>query len=224
MIRLFTGWDAREAVGFSSFIQSVLANTTSRISITPLHSQQFDGSNAFTYARYTAPMLCNYEGWAIFADGCDMICRADLAELWALCDPRYAVQVVQHDYVSNAPRKYMGTAMESPNVHYPRKNWSSLMLMNCAHPSMRQIPTDHPKTIHQFPWLKDEEIGALPVEWNWLCDEYGANHDAKICHWTQGIPGFAWYKQSPMANVWHAYHADANAGDSAVLEQTGFHL
>ena len=30
---------------------------------------------------------------------CDMLMKADISELWALRDDRYAVQVCKHDYV-----------------------------------------------------------------------------------------------------------------------------
>lgn len=212
MIRLFTGWDARESIGFGTFCQSVMSRSTSMVSITPLHSEQFDGSNAFTYARYLVPSLCNHTGWAIFADGCDMVCLDDITKLWLLRDPQYAVQVVRHDYKTNAPIKYKGTSMESKNVDYPRKNWSSLMLVNCAHPSMRTIGMTANVTMHQFHWLQDHEIGSLPMEWNWLCDEYGPSQNAKILHWTQGIPGFAWYKQASMADRWWAEHEASQGG------------
>jgi lipopolysaccharide biosynthesis glycosyltransferase len=43
----------------------------------------------------------DYSGWAIFADG-DMVCQADISELWALRDDSKAVQVVKHDYQTKA--------------------------------------------------------------------------------------------------------------------------
>lgn len=47
------------------------------------------------------------------------------------------------------------------------------------------------------------DIGALPLEWNWLVGEYEPNPDAKILHYTLGTPCFPDY-----ANCDHAYHAD----------------
>jgi len=94
MIRLFTGWDFRESVGWGVFAQSVVARASEPVSIIPMTGHQFDGSNAFTYSRFFVPHMCNYEGWAIFADGCDQLCLADIKDLWDLRDDRYAVQVV----------------------------------------------------------------------------------------------------------------------------------
>jgi hypothetical protein len=126
------------------------------------------------------PALCGYEGWAIFADASDMVCRADIAELWALRDERYAVQVVKHDYRTKHHRKYVGTEMECANLDYPRKNWSSLILWNCGHPQNRILTPENVREwsgqqLHGFGWLPDDLIGALPIEWNWLAQEHGTN-------------------------------------------------
>jgi hypothetical protein len=95
--------------------------------------------------------------------------------------------------------------MESDNTDYPRKNWASLMLMNCAHPAWRtltRIFEMDSMDLLQFRFMDDDEIGGLPREWNWLCDEYGENDAAKVCHWTTGIPGFPNYTDAPMADLW----------------------
>ena len=48
----------------------------------------------------------NDDGWAIFMDF-DMLCRSDIAELWALRDEHYAVMCVQH-HVPNEEVKFLG--------------------------------------------------------------------------------------------------------------------
>jgi hypothetical protein len=134
-------------------------------------------------------------------DGCDMVCLADIVELWALRDPSMCVQVVQNHYQTKHPRKYIGTRMESDNEDYPRKNWSSVMLMNCEHPDWYQVrPTMPGSYLHRFEFTKD--IGELPAEWNVLVDEMPYNEGAKILHWTAGIPAFDRYATAPMAHVW----------------------
>lgn len=216
MIRLFTGWDAREALGWHAFTQSVIDRASAWPEIVPLWSQSRDGSNAFTYARFLVPALCDNNGWAIFADGADMVCNADIAELWGLRDERYAVQVVKHEYRTRHPRKYVGTAMECDNRDYPRKNWSSLMLWNCGH-ARNRILTDvnvaewSGEQLHGFSWLGDDLIGELPREWNWMCQEQGENKDAKILHFTAGIPQIPYYTHSPQASKWYAAAGAANA-------------
>ena len=203
MIRLFCGWDRREAAGLSVFVNSVVSRASEPVAIIPIHGQQGNGSNAFTYSRFSIPKLCDYEGWGIFADGSDMVCTTDIAELWNLRNEKYAVQVVKNTYKTSAKFKYIGTDMECPNIDYERKNWSSLMLLNCGHKA-NKFKAQNSLVSHQFNWLKDAQIGELPAEWNWLCDEYGENKKAHILHWTQGIPGFEHYKNSPMSKVWFA--------------------
>jgi hypothetical protein len=41
-------------------------------------------------------------------------------------------------------------------------------------------------TCTDFRWLDDERIGELPIEWNWLPDEFGVNPEAKLLHYTLG--------------------------------------
>lgn len=204
MIRLFTGYDAREAVGWHVFASSVIRRASFPVSLIPISEVQTDGSNAFTYARYKVAELCDFEGWAIFADACDMLCMADIADLWAMRNDFFAVQVVKHSYKTRNPVKYLGTTMQCPNMDYPRKNWSSLMLINCAAPEWKQIKIG--KKAHQFSGFHDDRIGDLPRQWNCLVDEGQDSDGANLLHWTAGIPGFDFYKNAPRAGDWHMEH------------------
>ena len=206
MIRLFCGYDEREAAGFHAFVQSVIETASEPVSIIPLTGQQRDGTNAFTYARFLVPYMCDFEGYAIFADGADMLVRADIAEVWRN-QWQYAVSVVKHDYKTAHAKKYIGTEMESENADYPRKNWSSVILWNCWHPNNSVLTPEYVAKhdgahLHRFGWLADEQIGALPIEWNWLADEFGENDKAKLLHWTCGQPGFYQYRHAPHADEW----------------------
>ena len=212
MIPIFTGWDQREMAGWSAFANSVVERSSGLVQLIPLcMDAQKDGSNAFTYSRFLVPEFMVWAGWAIFLDGVDMICMEDIYELWKLRDPRYAVQVVKHDYHTKHARKYVGTEMEAPNEDYPRKNWSSVILWNCTHKAhfdaRAALREEGGAFLHRFSWLRDEEIGELPVEWNWLADEYGANTNAKIVHFTAGIPGIKHYARSPHAQAWFMHSA-----------------
>ena len=216
MIPLFAGFDTREEIGFHTFCSSVIHQASEPVCITPLHLAMLcnvyqggarDGTNAFIYSRFLIPYLMEFRGMAIFADGADMILKGDIAELWAMRDPFKAVQVVQHEYKTKHPRKYVGTSMEADNRDYPRKNWSSLMLINCAHYAWRDITPEKVATmsgadLHRFAFIPERFIGELPAEWNWLADEYGPNPDAKLLHWTAGIPAFPHYAQAPHADDW----------------------
>lgn len=220
MIKVFVGFDSREAVAYHTFCQSILEKSSLPVSFTPLVLRSLpgyvethgDGSNTFIYSRFLTPYLCDFSGWAIFADG-DMICRADIAELWALRDPSKAVQVVQHDYQTKASVKYLG----NKNQNYPRKNWSSVVLWNCGHPKHAQllpqfVMNQSGSFLHRFSWLDDADIGALPPEWNWLTTEYEDNPQAKLLHYTLGTPCFQDYWGAPMAEHWHQVHAATQSG------------
>lgn len=219
-IQVVIGFDQREAVAYHTFCQSILERASQPVSFTPLAlntlssyvEQHTDGSNAFIYSRFLAPWLMDYRGWAIFADG-DMICRDDIAKLWALRDDTKAVMVVQHDYKTKAHQKYLG----NQNQDYPRKNWSSVILWNCAHPENRRLDPQYVMThpgshLHRFAWLDDALIGEIPKDWNWLTTEYPDNYDAKLLHYTLGTPCFADYTDSEMAELWHAEHEKINQG------------
>lgn len=208
MIRLFCGFDSREAAGYHNFCQSVIENTRELVQFIPLTGDQKDGTNRFTYERFKVPEYCGFNGFAIFADASDMLAVGDIGELWKLQDKRYALQVVKHDYQTRFQRKYVGTELEAANQDYPRKNWSSLMLINCGHEAHRhyrhELRSADGAFLHRFAWCDDSEIGELDKEWNWLPDEYGVNERAKLLHWTTGIPGFLSYRDRPHAAKWLA--------------------
>ena len=209
-ISIVVGFDQREAVAFHTFTQSVIEKASLPVIFIPLAENTLkdykethtDGSNAFIYSRFLTPYLNDFKGWAIFADG-DMICQADIKELWDLRDDSKALLVVKHNYKTKASQKYLGNI----NENYPRKNWSSLILWNCSHPS-HKILTPHfiakqsGKYLHRFSWLDDNDIGELPMEWNWLAIEYPVNIKAKLVHFTLGTPCFMNYRNTEMANYW----------------------
>ena len=216
VLKLFTGFDHREEIGWHVFTGSVLRRCSEQVAIIPLTGGQRDGSNAFTYARFLVPHLCGYEGWAIFADASDMVCLGDVAEIGKLRGEA-AAYVVKHDYKTMNKIKYIGTDMECPNSDYPRKNWSSLILWNCGHPSNRiltpqMVDEADGRWLHGFSWLADDVIGDLPKEWNVLLDEGQLTADAKLLHWTSGIPAFNAYRRGPLAGIWLDEMAAASEG------------
>lgn len=224
VIPLFYGFDVREEVGAHTFVSSVLHQASRPVSLIPLHlplfrsfyaASQRDGTNAFIYTRFLIPFLQGYRGWAVFADGADMVCKADVSELWALREPDKAVQVVKHAYRTRHARKYLGTPMEAPNEDYPCKNWSSLMLINCEAPAWRGITPEavqqmSGRALHTFSFIPPEQVGELPAQWNWLVDEFGPSREAKLLHWTAGIPAWKAYEHAPHAADWHHAHNKVN--------------
>jgi lipopolysaccharide biosynthesis glycosyltransferase len=218
MINIFIGYDHRESIAYHVCANSIIRNSSTPVSITPLSLTTLsdytethkDGSNQFIYSRFLVPFLMEFKGWAICIDG-DMILRSDLTELWNLRDNSKAVQVVKHDYTTKCSTKYLGAA----NQNYPRKNWSSVVLWNCAHPSNAKITPNFindslGSALHRFSWLTDDEIGELPIEWNWLPDEFGANIQAKLLHFTLGAPCFHDFATTAMASEWHREYLYTN--------------
>lgn len=210
MIRLFTGFDRRESIGHAVFCHSVLKRASQPVSIIPVgeNVSKTDGTNAFTLSRFKIPELCSYSGWAIWMDGSDMLCMADLAELWEMRDESKAIQVVQHNYKPTQRLKYLGTDMQAENKPYPRKNWSSVMLINASHKANLGMTLDGlgGEYYHRFGWLKDEEIGELPKEWNYLVSEPNqcSEIQAKIAHATNGGWWLPHYSNEAFGTLWRA--------------------
>ena len=211
MIPIFIGFDPREAIAYHVCTNSIIRQSTQTVNFTPLalnnlsdyKEKHTDGSNHFIYSRFLVPHLMNYKGWALFLDG-DMLLRDDISKLWDLRDDSKAVMVVKHDYKTRMPVKYLG----AKNEDYPRKNWSSVILWNCGHEANKGVTPEFIQNatgaqLHRFTWLSDDLIGELPIVWNWLPDEFGANPDAKLLHFTLGTPCFHDFAMSPMADEWH---------------------
>ena len=161
-------------------------------------------STDFAFSRFLVPALMEYQGWALYCD-CDFLFQADVAALWALRDPRYAVQCVHHRHAPRDAAKMEGAAQQA----YPRKNWSSLVLWNCAHPANRALTADvinaEPgRWLHGFSWLADDLIGALPEAWNWLAGWSLEVIAPLAIHYTGGGPWFEAHRTVPLAGRWLA--------------------
>ena len=62
----------------------------------------------------------------------------DVKLLFDQADNNYGVMCAQHDYTPKETVKMDGQLQHI----YPRKNWSSMMLINCDHPSNKQVTLD----------------------------------------------------------------------------------
>ncbi len=228
-INCWIGWDEREAAAWHVAAQSIIERTTVPVALKPLTLKSLswfpnhrDGSNAFVTSRYLIPALEDFAGWALFIDA-DVLLRDDLAALWRLRDDRYAVQVVKHDYRTQSRRKYVGSPIENDNLDYERKNWSSVMLLNCGHAAMRTLTPGYvsratSQHLHRMEWLDDALIGDLPVAWNHLVGEYPRNDEARLVHYTLGVPGFGHYVDCEHSREWHQtlLRASTIVGESPV--------
>ena len=135
--------------------------------------------------------------------------RDNLARGFELAErhPDKAILCVKHKYEPTATEKMDGQAQ----TKYPRKNWSSLMLFNCDHPSVKTLTPEVVNTqtgayLHRMQWAKDEDIGSLPVTWNWLegWNAKPAQGTPKAVHFTRGGPWFADWRHVDYADLWLA--------------------
>ncbi|TSA41417.1 MAG: glycosyltransferase [Betaproteobacteria bacterium] len=211
MIRVFIGYDPREAVAFSVLAYSIHARSSQPVSITPLMLSALQGvmtrerhplqSTDFSFSRFLTPYLSDYSGWSVFMD-CDMLMLDDIASLHALRDERYAVMVVKHDHVPKESRKFL----DQPQTPYPKKNWSSVMLFNnarCRALTPEYVNAASGLELHQFKWLgNDDLIGALPERWNHLVGYNPLRKDVSLVHYTLGGPYFDEYRDCEYAEEW----------------------
>lgn len=208
MINVFIGHDDNETVARHVLAHSIERHSTMPVSITSLRLSQLPltrprdpkQSTDFAFSRFLVPWLCNYEGTAIFMD-CDMLCRADIAELAETVTNLHSVMVVKHDYQPRPEDKFLG----QKQTIYAKKNWSSVMVFNnsmCTELTPEYVNTATGLELHQFRWLHESGIGSIDSEWNHLVGEYAPNSEAKLVHFTRGTPCFAKYAQCEFAQEW----------------------
>lgn len=210
-LRVFIGYDPREAVAFHVLAHSILRRASVPVSIIPIARHHVVGihtrprgpldSTDFSITRFLVPYLSGYEGAAVFMD-CDMLCRADIAELFDYVSSA-AVYVAKHDYTPIGGKKFL----DQQQTTYSRKNWSSVMLFNnaeCKALTREYVNEASGLDLHQFRWLEEDMIGGLPLEWNWLVgeDDYPYNPFAKLLHFTRGGPWFADFINCDHADEW----------------------
>ena len=214
VIRIFIGYDTREPVAYHVLSHSLLRQSSRPLAITPIALSGLEHvftrernklqSTEFSFSRFLVPWLSGYTGWSIFMD-CDMVCLADIAELWALRNAAFDVMCVQHDHRPTTDTKFLGAVQTT----YEKKNWSSVMMFNNA--ACTALTPDYVNTatgleLHRFKWLDgDERIGALPQGWNHLADYSDtAREDVRLIHYTEGGPYFDDYRDCEYAEQWFA--------------------
>ena len=169
--------------------------------------EQTDGSTEFTYTRFLAPHLNNFEGYAIFCDS-DFLWQCDPAETLQYLEEGQAAACVQPEYVDcHGKEKMDGQKQE----WYPRKNWSSLIIFDCAHSSCKKltkeaVATESPAWLHRLSWADDSEIGSIPLSYNYLVDYYNLPvKEIKAFHFTDGGPWHALYQDVQYGDLWAEY-------------------
>jgi hypothetical protein len=192
MLRVFIGADPRQKVGPQVLAHSIAWKSSRPVSITYLILAQLPikrrSLTEFTFSRYMVPWLCNYEGIALFLDA-DMLVQGDIAELFALKDST-AVQVMQKQ---------------------KRFEWPSLMLFDNSQcreltPEYIDSPQSAPQSLKWAP-----TVGELPEDWNHCVGYMSPNPDAKLIHYTAGLPCWPETQKLEHAETWVQAFQESNS-------------
>ena len=181
-LRVFIGVDKRQPLGYTVCQSSIARNASVPVAITPLLIDQLPitrrGLTDFTFTRFLVPYLCGYEGVGVFLDA-DIIVRCDIAELFSLADEHHSVQV------SRGPHRF---------------EWPAVMLFNadrCRDLTPEYIETGEP---FSFDW---GTVGDIPPEYHHIVGYDAPRRDAKVVHYTAGVPEFQEVGACEHASEWH---------------------
>jgi Glycosyl transferase family 8 len=209
MHRIFIGYDPSQQIAYDVLCHSLEKHASEPIEIHAIDADKLPefnrpvdplASTPFTYTRFLVPWLCGYQGIALFMDS-DMLALGDISELFYLPMEGLALRVRKHDYRPEETVK-MGDKVQT---QYPRKNWSSLMLMNCAELTAwtkDAVETESGAWLHRFEPIPDDKIGDISAEWNVLDRMSGPT---KLLHYTSGGPWLAGCEDAAHADLWHEY-------------------
>ncbi len=226
--KMFMGWDPADTLAYEVCAYTLKKYASVPVEIIPLNErilrtrsprmfwrpfnvdqfgQRFDGvdgkpcSTEFSFTRFLVAALADYtDEWIGFMDA-DMLFRQDIAELVDLIEDDKAVMCVKHNHQPPEKVKMLGAFQ----TIYDRKNWSSMFLMKPS--ANRELSIDFVNRatgseLHQFTWLRGEEIGSLPESWNWLCGWSSSEINPDIVHFTRGTPDMPGHENEPYADLW----------------------
>ena len=172
MLRVFIGRDPRQPIAYNVLADSIVRHASVPVSITALSLKALPikrrGLTEFTFSRWLVPFLCGYEGKALFLDA-DMVVTADIAELFAVDLGHHQVMV---------------------NKEQAKFEWASAMLFDCA-ACVTLTPEyidDKRNQLFDFAWAEHGAVGTFPAEWNKAVGYAPPGLDAKLYHFTKGVP------------------------------------
>jgi putative alpha-1,2-mannosidase len=170
VLNVFIGYDPRQPLAYNVLQHSIFRHASVPVSITALKLDQLPisrrGLTEFTFSRFLVPYLCCYGGPAVFMDA-DVVVTGDIAELFAQSDTQYAVQVMQNQ---------------------PQFEWPSVMLFNCY--QAKKLTPEWVGDVANKPFKLDSwgKVGTFSDEWNHCVGYAEPRTNAKLYHYTQGIP------------------------------------
>ena len=177
--KVFIGFDPRQPLAYN-VCRSSIERRTPDVEIKPLILKNLPmtrkGLTDFTYSRYLVPWLCGYKGYGLFLDS-DMIVLSNLNELVPYMED---IAVVKH-----------------PKLKF---EWTSMILFNnekCKILTPLYVESKQPQTLE---WAS--QIGELSSEWNHCVGYDKPRTNAKIVHFTQGIPYWLETKNCEYSKEW----------------------
>lgn len=224
-MKIFIGWDSKQQTASTVCEYSLRKHCPADLDIVHLKKQDLIDSNVyfrpdgdpssteFTYSRFLVPHLCDYKGFAMFVDS-DFLFTNNVQRLWNLVYNDFghrsrAAYCVKHlEYTPKKDTKFYG----EPQLTFPKKNWSSLIIFNNSHQDCRKltpmtVANQTPQWLHRFNWIDNEKdaLGNLPMMWNWLVGEYAElNPPPFALHYTNGGPFNEVYGQD-YEGLWNKY-------------------
>lgn len=204
MLRVFIGFDDRQAVSFHVLAHSLLEHTSIPLQIIPLKLETLPlrraGLTPFTWSRFLVPWLCAFEGEALFLDA-DILCTGDIADIAVF------------------PNMKGGWAVAACNTK-PQYERAAVMYFNCAHPDNAKLTPEFIETtaepLHMINWTP--QVQWLANRWNLLVGyddpAWCKGKIPTLIHYTKGVP--AWPETANCDYADHWIDARARAFTPAV--------
>lgn len=182
MMKIFIGYDPRQPIAFQVLAHSIWKRASKPVEIIRLQLNQLPitrrGLTEFTYSRFLVPHLCDFKGTAIFMDA-DMLCLGDVYDIPH--EPLCSVSVVQNKM---------------------RFEWPSMMVFTNA--MCRTLTPEYvdnaANSCFKFEWAKG--VGAIDPAWNHLVGYDEPREDAKLVHFTKGVPVWPETQKCEYAQHW----------------------
>ena len=210
---IYIGYDSTQPEAYEVCRESIRRYNRSH-TITPLmlDDLQMQGiyrrpfqneSTEFAFTRFLVPYLSMYSGFSLFCDS-DFMWKCDPAELFNYTNCGKSVYCVQHPTFLSPTTKMNN----KPNLFYPKKYWSSLMLFDngrCRTLTPEYVNQAPAGALHEMNWA--DTIGSLPAEYNAMINYYLFPHP-KAVHFTDGGPWHDIHDNLGYSNEWKKIYAN----------------
>jgi lipopolysaccharide biosynthesis glycosyltransferase len=197
-MRIYIGYDHRQPLAYNVCQHSIHRHASKAVDIQPLMLKKLPikrrGLTDFTYSRYLIPYLDGYLGSALFLDA-DIIVRDDIFKLYEIVGEPISNSHLSEEQYAELPAVWV---VKNKKVRF---EWPSVMYFNnwkCNQLTLEYIETGSPQT---FEWAR--KVGELPQEWNHCVGYDEPNDEAKIVHFTQGIPCWPETRDCEYADKWN---------------------